>query len=85
MSKKAPEGRHQLGLYTFFKPPSPPITEKQREKKQKAERKKFQEVLTQLSAEAAKRIERRAEAPSRTWVPLQANNSYSPCTRWTSG
>ena len=33
---KAPEGRFQLGLHSFFKPPSPLIAEQQKQKQEAA-------------------------------------------------
>ena len=53
---KAPEGRRQLGIGSFFKP-APPITQQQREEQQEAARKKFQDVVAQQRKEAAERIE----------------------------
>eukprot|EP00983_Pelagomonas_calceolata_P090768 1157460-Pelagomonas_calceolata.AAC.5 len=79
---KAPEGHHQLGLRTSFKPPLP-ITKKQREEKRRG-RSPRKRLRSRLCATVTWQTYWRYK-DSNSLQGSFANNSYSPCMHWTPG
>lgn len=69
---KAPEGRRQLGIGSFFKP-APPITQQQRKEQQEAARKKLRKRRKKKRRRVAVRMEVRGRgrvAPARKKVGM---------------